>query len=218
MAKKSAIEKNEKRRRMVAKYAARRAKLKAAAMDEARAARTAAQHLREAGLPCDIVSIGSTPTALHANSLEGITEIRAGVFMFFDLVQAGIGVCRPEEIALSVLATVISADPAKGRLVVDAGWMALSRDRGTANQSRDFGYGQVCDIHGRTIDGLIVADAQQEHGVLGMQNGAPLPDLALGTRLRILPNHACATASQHSGYHLVGDEDTTEFWPRFSGW
>ena len=34
MAKKSAIERNEKRRRMVAKYAARRAKLKAMSMDE----------------------------------------------------------------------------------------------------------------------------------------------------------------------------------------
>ncbi|MEG1771608.1 MAG: alanine racemase, partial [Comamonas sp.] len=91
----------------------------------------AAQRLRQTGLPCDIVSIGSTPTALEAASLEGVTELRAGVYVFFDLVMRNVGVCSEDEIALSVLTTVIGHQADKGWAIVDAGWMAMSRDRGT---------------------------------------------------------------------------------------
>ena len=91
----------------------------------------AATVLREAGLPCPVVSVGSTPTAHNAADLSGVTEVRAGVFVFFDLVMAGIGVCDIGDIALSVLATVIGHQHDKGWIIVDAGWMAMSRDRGT---------------------------------------------------------------------------------------
>ncbi|PMY05464.1 alanine racemase, partial [Pseudomonas sp. GW460-13] len=91
----------------------------------------AATRLREAGLPCAEVSVGSTPTALSAASLEGVTEVRAGVYVFFDLVMRNVGVCTEDEMALSVLTTVIGHQPEKGWAIVDAGWMAMSRDRGT---------------------------------------------------------------------------------------
>ena len=74
-----------------------------------------------------------------------LTEVRAGVFVFFDLVMAGIGVCQVDDIALSVLATVIGHQRDKGWILVDAGWMAMSRDRGTPKQAVDQGYGVVCD-------------------------------------------------------------------------
>ncbi|MFP3481322.1 alanine racemase, partial [Burkholderia sp. SIMBA_057] len=67
----------------------------------------AAQRLRDAGIPCPAVSVGSTPTALAVGQLEGVTEVRAGVYVFFDLVMHNVGVCALEDIALSVLATVI---------------------------------------------------------------------------------------------------------------
>ena len=101
----------------------------------------AAMRLRAAGYPCPTVSVGSTPTALSARSLEGVTEVRAGVYVFFDLVMSGIGVCTRDEIALSVLCTVIGHRPDAGWVITDAGWMAMSRDRGTRTQERDFGYG-----------------------------------------------------------------------------
>jgi len=88
---------------------------------------------------------------------------------------------------------------AHGRILVDAGWMAMSRDRGTASQAVDQGYGLVCDVDGRVIPDLIMASTNQEHRVIAVrpESGARrLPDLPVGTRLRILPNHACATASQ----------------------
>jgi D-serine deaminase-like pyridoxal phosphate-dependent protein len=182
----------------------------------------AAERLRAAGHACETVSVGSTPTALSARSLEGVTEVRAGVYVFFDLVMAGIGVCTRDDIALSVLCTVIGHRPDAGWIITDAGWMAVSRDRGTRTQAHDFGYGAVCDAEGRAIDELAFADANQEHGVLHWF-GDPRIDLPrrfpLGSQLRIVPNHACATGAQHDGYTVLraagGD---VERWPRFNGW
>lgn len=178
-----------------------------------------ARALRAAGAAAPVVSIGSTPTALHATSLEGITEVRAGVYVFFDLVMAGIGACKVEDIALSVLATVIGARPDHGWTLIDAGWMALSRDRGTAKQAMDQGYGVVCDLDGRPIGDLVVIDTNQEHGIIARRGGGGAPPLPVGTRVRILPNHACATAAQHPAYHVVeGDRRVQACWRRFSGW
>lgn len=192
------------------------------AEEERDAAVSAAAALLEAGLPCPVISVGSTPTAHYARDLSGVTEVRAGVFVFFDLVMAGIGVCDLEDIALSVLTTVIGHQADKGWILVDAGWMAMSRDRGTAKQAIDQGYGVVCDIYGKAYTDLIIADANQEHGVIALRPGseAALPDLPIGTRLRILPNHACSTGAQHDAYHVVrGESGIVEArWPRFSGW
>ncbi|HZN46196.1 MAG TPA: alanine racemase, partial [Ramlibacter sp.] len=122
--------------------------LRAMAEQERAAIVQAAQRLRAAGFPCPVVSVGSTPTALFAQHLDGVTELRAGVYVFFDLVMAGIGVCGVDDIALSVLATVIGHQRDKGWTLLDAGWMAMSRDRGTASQPLDQGYGLVCDLQG----------------------------------------------------------------------
>jgi D-serine deaminase-like pyridoxal phosphate-dependent protein len=181
----------------------------------------AAGALRAESLPCAMVSVGSTPTAHAARDLTGVTELRAGVYMFFDLVMAGIGVCRTEDIALSVLTTVIGHQPEKGWTMIDAGWMALSRDRGTASQAVDQGYGMVCDAAGDVLPDLIVTTANQEHGIIALRPGSKgkLPELPVGTRLRILPNHACATAAQHGAYHVIPqDGGPMPVWPRFGGW
>jgi D-serine deaminase-like pyridoxal phosphate-dependent protein len=193
--------------------------------DAAEAERAAAVHaagiLRAEGLACPVVSVGSTPTARHARDLSGVTEVRAGVFMFGDLVQAGIGSCAVSDIAVSVLATVIGHRPDKGWIITDAGWMAMSRDRGTARQAVDHGYGLVCDRDGQPIPDLIVADANQEHGVVALRAGATaaLPSMPVGTKLRILPNHACATAAQYDRYNVIeANGDFGAVWPRINGW
>ena len=196
--------------------------LAAAAEHERAAAVAAATMLREAGFACPVVSVGSTPTALFARRLDGVTEVRAGVYVFFDLMMAGLGVCAMEDIAISVIATVIGHRPEKGWVLTDAGWMALSRDRGTATQAVDQGFGVVAALDGRILTDLIVARTSQEHGTLAVRRGsaATLPDLPVGTRLRIYPNHACATAAQYDEYWAVdatGSEDR-EPWPRIRGW
>ena len=204
-------------------YSARGAEaLRQCAEVERRSVVDAAAVLREAGLACPVLSVGSTPTAHSAIDLAGVTEVRAGVFVFFDLVMAGVGVCQVDDIALSVLATVIGHQREKGWILVDAGWMALSQDRGTRKQEVDQGHGLVCDITGRPYADLVVADANQEHGIISVRpgSGAVLPDLAIGDRVRILPNHACATGAQHRSYHVVrgGSDQVEAEWQRFGGW
>lgn len=192
-----------------------------AAEAERSAAVSAAAALRSADLPCSVVSVGSTPTAHFARDLSGVTEVRAGVFVFFDLVMAGLGVCTIDDIAMSVLATVIGHQSAKGWILIDAGWTALSQDRGTAHQALDQGYGLVCDITGAPYPDLIVTRVNQEHGILSLRPGstASLPDIPIGSRVRILPNHACATAAQFDRYHVLDETDrVTDMWQRFSGW
>jgi D-serine deaminase-like pyridoxal phosphate-dependent protein len=182
----------------------------------------AAERLRAAGLPADVVSVGSTPTALFASSLNGVTELRAGVYMFQDLVMAGLGICRPEEIAVSVLATVIGHQSDKHWVITDGGWMALSRDRGTASQAIDQGYGLVCTEAGDILPDVLVLSANQEHGIIAARPGTAPLDLErfpVGSRVRILPNHACATAAQHGAYLVVEEGATIEaIWPRLNGW
>jgi threo-3-hydroxy-D-aspartate ammonia-lyase len=187
----------------------------------------AAQRLRDAGLPCATVSVGSTPTALAAQRLDGITEVRAGVYVFFDLVMHNVGVCRIDDIALSVLTTVIGHQIEKGWVIVDAGWMAMSRDRGTSKQSRDFGYGQVCVLDGTALAGYQMIGANQEHGIIalteeGRADAVAQRDIAerfpIGTKLRVLPNHACATGAQYPVYQALDANGEVNEWPRSYGW
>jgi D-serine deaminase-like pyridoxal phosphate-dependent protein len=194
--------------------------VKIAEQERARAVR-AAGRLREAGLPCPVVSVGSTPTALTAENMEGVTEVRAGVYVFLDLVMHNIGVCKTDDIALSVLTTVIGHQEEKGWAIVDAGWMAMSRDRGTQKQKHDFGFGQVCTEDGVVLGDYVVTEANQEHGIVSRIHRIDrdiASRLPIGTHLRILPNHACATGAQHPEYHAIRADGDIEVWPRFYGW
>lgn len=197
--------------------------LEAAAEQERAAAVACADTLRAAGLPVPVVSVGSTPTAFFARDLSGVTEVRAGTFVFFDLVMTGIGVCSINDIAISVLASVIGHQPDNGWILIDAGWMSLSRDRGTSRQTVDQGYGVVTDVGGKPFRDLIVVEANQEQGIIALRPGsnAVLPDLPVGAKVRILPNHVCATAAQHDRYHVIANAESstvTTVWERFGGW
>lgn len=183
----------------------------------------AAQRLRAAGHDVPIVSVGSTPTGTFTRNLSGVTEVRVGVYMFQDLVMVGIGVCSVADIALSVLVSVIGHQSERGWIITDGGWTALSRDRGTAAHSVDQGYGLVLDAAGHAlVDDLIVQSTNQEHGILARRDGGPIDPgrFPVGTLLRVLPNHACATASQHACYHVVhgAAPDVLDRWERFAGW
>jgi len=193
--------------------------LAAAAENERAVAVTGAKVLRAAGFAAPTVSVGSTPTAHAATNLDGVTEVRAGNYVFFDLVMAGIGVCQVDDIAISVVTTVIGHQPAKGWIMTDGGWMATSKDRGTSGQPVDQAYGLVADLDGVLIQDLLMVGASQEHGVLAMRSpGTPLPHIPVGTRLRVLPIHACATAAQHDRYHVLRTNGDHAVWPRISGW
>jgi len=181
----------------------------------------AAERLRAAGLDCSIVSVGSTPTLHYALGLDGVTEARAGVYAFGDLVQAELGTCGVDDIAIGVLASVIGHNRRHGRVLVDAGFLALSRDRGTAELPVDWCYGAVCDpVTGAVIDDVIVSSTNQEHGIVTARSGTIDFDLfPIGSRVRILPNHACATAAAYERYHVTdGGERIVDVWERVNGW
>lgn len=191
------------------------------AQQESQQVLLAAKTLADHGLPCTMLSAGSTPTVLAAASHEGLTELRAGVYATFDLVMAGLGVCAYTDIALSVLTSIIGHQEEKGWVMIDAGWMALSRDKGTSGQPLDCGYGLVCDAQGNVLDGWYVSQTNQEHGIIEHRDGLPADPtvFAYGNMLRILPIHACATAGQFDHYSVTNDNETcSDSWQRINGW
>jgi len=181
----------------------------------------AASRLRDAGLCCPIVSVGSTPTLHYARKLDGVTEVRAGVYAFGDLVQSELGTCSIDDIAIGVLASVIGHNRQHGRVLVDAGFLALSRDRGTADLPVDWGYGAVCDpLTGNVIEEVTVSSTNQEHGIITGRSGViDFGRFPVGSRVLILPNHACATAAAHERYFVTdGGHYVVDRWDRVNGW
>jgi D-serine deaminase-like pyridoxal phosphate-dependent protein len=204
-------------------YGGRSAADHAAVAEQERTAVTAAAARLEAdGHPCPIRSVGSSPTLAHARHLAGITEIRAGVAMFGDLFQAGIGTVGRDDLALSVLATVIGQRPRLNQLVIDAGAFALSKDRSTAQlgPAGDCGYGLVAPAEGGPpIPGWRVATVYQEHGLIRSATPLDFPAYPIGAQVRILPNHACPTAAAFDRYQVLGPDSRVDaVWTRVNGW
>ena len=181
----------------------------------------AAERLRAAGIAVAGVSAGSTPTAVHSTGEEGVTELRAGVYMAGDLFQVALGSLRLDQVAVTVLATVISHNPRLNQVVVDAGGLALSKDRSTAaGPGPDMGYGLVLDVLGRPIaSDLTVMGVHQEHGEIRSGSRLPFEKLPIGSKVRIMPNHVCMTAAMYGNYLVVdGTEAIVDVWERTNGW
>ena len=200
--------------------------VKAIAEEERAGAVKAAQRLRDAGFPCPVVSVGSTPTAVHAERLDGVTEMRPGNYVFFDLFQVGVGSCAMEDLAVSVLASVTGHHRPRNHLVIDAGALALSKDTGANEHRPGTGYGLICLPGGKVpLPGLAVLDVHQEHGIVAHAKGLdamsklPFERFPVGSRVRVLPNHVCMTAAMYERYYVT--DGTTEIvaeWDRTNGW
>ena len=178
----------------------------------------AAERLRAAGHAVDTVSVGSTPTALYARDLCGVTEVRAGVYTVFDLDQQSRGVCDTAEIALSVLCSVIGHNRAAGKILLDAGGLALSKDRSADRFRPEVGYGQLCEADGSPIGGLYVTSVSQEHGHVRVRDESDYARFAIGSQLRVLPIHACMTAAAYDYFNVVDNGAVSERWDRVNGW
>lgn len=177
--------------------------------------------LRDAGIEADVLSSGSTPTAAMGENFEGLTELRPGVYLAGDLFQAQLGSCTIDDIAVSVLASVIAHDPARNHLVIDAGGLALSKDRSTENSPIDYGFGLLAKADGRPFaSDLIVAGVSQEHGQVTSDTRLPYDDLPIGSFVRVLPNHVCMTAASYDQYHVVDGAGTSIVgeWDKATGW
>ncbi|TNE85486.1 MAG: DSD1 family PLP-dependent enzyme [Deltaproteobacteria bacterium] len=156
-----------------------------------------------AGLGFRHVSVGSTPTCSVIDDLTGVTEIRPGNYVFFDLHQLGLGVCAVEDIALSVVASVIGQH--MGRMVLDCGALALSKDPGHGE-----GYGRVFDLDGEELP-IALHGLSQEHGLAK----GYVPGLE---KVRVLPNHSCLVAALHPVIYGVRGDEVVGQWAPVRGW
>jgi D-serine deaminase-like pyridoxal phosphate-dependent protein len=176
-----------------------------------------AARLRAEGITVPTVSIGSTPTVTAIDHLEGIDEARPGNYIFFDAFQAAIGSCSLDDCALTVLAAVVHRDRTRRRVVIDAGAIALSKDRGAVELDEACGYGHVLDAEGGAL-GLRVGALSQEHGEISVAEESLLDRLKVGTRLRVLANHSCLTAAQHTHYQVLEGGRVVDRWEIKRGW
>jgi D-serine deaminase-like pyridoxal phosphate-dependent protein len=191
----------------------------AIATAEREAAVGAAARIRAAGLPCEIVSIGSTPTVLFADHLNGVTEVRAGIYMVWDLAQFSRKVCREDEIAVSVLSSVIGHTRHARTLILDAGALALSKDIGANRLLPDAAYGYLYDPHSmRRLGKLAVNTVHQEHGTVLVEDESWFDRLPVGSLVRVLPNHACITSAGYDAFDVVRGSDVVARWERINGW
>jgi D-serine deaminase-like pyridoxal phosphate-dependent protein len=195
------------------------AEMEAFARTECRGVVTAAERLRAAGHEVPIVSIGSSPTALYAGDLSGVTEVRAGVYMLGDLFQGQIGTHPVGDVAATVLTSVIGVYPERGTLLLDAGAIALSKDRSTERAPQDYAFGLVLDRNGVPLPGpAVVARVHQEHGEVRRLDAGALPSFRVGDRLRVAPNHICLAAAAHDRFHVLAGDEVVAVWDRVSGW
>lgn len=176
-----------------------------------------AARLRAEGLDVPCVSVGSTPTATHFDHLEGVDEARPGNYIFFDAFQATLGSCAFADCALTVLAAVVHRDRARSRVVLDAGAVALSKDRGPVELDPSCGYGRVLDLEGAEL-GLRVTSLSQEHGEVVVEDESLLDRLGVGARVRVLANHSCLAAAQHTHYNVLEGGRVVDRWEIQRGW
>lgn len=161
-----------------------------------------AEQLRKAGLPIKEVSVGSTPTSPYAARVPGVTEVRPGTYVFFDRMTTRTGTSSVNEIALSILATVVSR-PAPDRAIIDAGSKTFCGDVIPESVNLE-GYGV-------TTDGLngVVIRMSEEHGIVRLAPGfAP----EVGDKLAFFPNHVCTTVNLSDELVVVHDGIVQDIW------
>lgn len=168
----------------------------AAAGGEAGALASAAEALRAAGIEPVVLSGGSTPSL--AETGDGLTESRPGVYVFNDAQQWELGSCSPDQIALTCHATVVSH--AGGRLVLDSGSKVLGEDR----PAWASGFGRLLDHPEARI--VILS----EHHAVADLAGRPLPPL--GSTVRVVPNHACNAVNLVDEYAVLADGGLVDRW------
>jgi D-serine deaminase-like pyridoxal phosphate-dependent protein len=179
--------------------------------------RDCGRRLESEGVPVPVISIGSTPTITQIDDLSGIHEVRPGNYIFFDGFQATLGSCSFEDCALTVLSSVIHRSRELKKIVIDAGAIALSKDRGPVEIDPACGYGHVLDIEGNDL-GLRIHAVSQEHGQVNVNDDRLLDRLSVGTRVRVLANHSCLTAAQYACYHLLEGDRIIDRWQIYRGW
>jgi len=167
-----------------------------------------AELLRKDGLPVRGVSVGSTPAMAAVKDLTGVTEARPGNYIFYDRTMVLIGCCEPQDVAVSVLATVVSHQPGASHFVVDAGALSLSKDLGPAHLGLEATFGAV-----KGHPELTVASVSQEHGLIRAAAPAAIEGkFKVGEQIEIIPNHSCLTEAHFDEYVVIEGGRMIDCW------
>ncbi|HEY3279061.1 MAG TPA: alanine racemase [Gemmatimonadales bacterium] len=167
-----------------------------------------AELLRKDGLPVRGISVGSTPAMAAVENLAGVTEARPGNYIFYDRTMVLIGCCRPEDVGVTVLASVVSHQPGTSHFVVDAGALSLSKDVGPTHLDLPPAMGEV-----RGHVELTVASVSQEHGIIRAATPQAIDGkFRVGERIEIIPNHSCLTMAHFDEYVVLEGGAVTGRW------
>ena len=184
-------------------YRASPEEVRTACVGAAARMREVAEVLRTEGLPCGLVSVGSTPGAAAMADEPGIDEMRPGVYVFNDGMQAALGSAREEDCGLTVLASVISRPEAQ-IAILDAGSKALSSDRAESGSR----HGAILGLPQARIDWL-----SEEHAHVDLRGVPAAARPRLGEKVRIVPHHACACVNLHSYMVVARADRVQDRWP-----
>ncbi len=192
-------------------HAASETALRLIAEEEVNAMTRLAAHMRNKGVAVDEISIGATPTARFSLTHKGPTEMRPGNYVYFDRTQVGLGAADVDDCALTVLSTVVAKHP--GRIILDAGSKTLTND-GARGFTPIAGYGALSpsiDARLQPHDGFSVERLSEEHATVKVAGGAP--ELTIGDRVRIIPNHSCVVSNLVDTVHMVDGPGVVESLP-----
>lgn len=173
-----------------------------------------ARQLQKQDLKPNIVTIGSTPTAMATNQfLDGITEIRPGNYVFFDNIQVALGSCTLSDCALSVLTSIVSVQ--SDYVVVDAGATTLSKDMGPTHIVADGGYGVVYSTFNaeEPMQTAKLEKLAQEHGKIRFAKDSSPHNFRPGDQIQIIPNRCYLTANLFDQYYVTKGNDVIARWP-----
>jgi D-serine deaminase-like pyridoxal phosphate-dependent protein len=181
--------------------------IEAIAMTEGRELVGLRQRLEAAGITDLQISTGSTPTVLGAPVFPATNEIRPGNYAFLDLTALRLKIASPDDLALSVIATVVATNEVHA--IIDAGSKVLSSDHGPhGTGGGDYGCAISVDADGRA-SAFSVARLSEEHGFLPLQSRS----LPVGSRVRIFPNHSCAVVALSDSFVMRGSDGGFKTFP-----
>lgn len=158
--------------------------------------------LDRAGIACETVSGGSTPTAYNSHLVDGLTEMRPGTYVFNDRNTIGVGACEVSQSALRVLVTVVS-NAVPDRAIIDGGSKTFSSDRWLSGEKTGFGY--VTEFPELRFEAM-----SEEHGHLDVRESPHKP--RIGEKLTVVPNHVCACVNMHNRIHYHRDGIVEGYW------
>ena len=161
-----------------------------------------AELIRKSGLEVPIISVGLTATAKITATVDGVTETRPGIYVFYDRSEVLHQVVAPERCAARVLATVATR-PTADRIILDSGTKALTSDRAGVSPPVA-GHGYVIDHPDWEINSL-----SEEHGATTIPGS---DTVLIGDRVEIIPNHICPVVNLFDVMNITQGDRVVDEW------